>query len=68
MVKKPNNSGKPWTPAAKAQLNKLADGNTPTPLIAYKMQRSEASIRSQASAQSKSLKPVNRSPYNRRSK
>lgn len=68
MAKIPSNSGKPWTPTAKAQLNKLADGNTPTRLIAYKLQRSEASVRAQASSQSKSLKPVNQSPYNRKSK
>jgi len=68
MAKTPANSGKPWTPSANAELKKLADGNTPTGLIAYKLKRSEASVRSQASSLHKSLKPVNQSPYNRKSK
>lgn len=68
MAKTPSNGGKPWTPAAKAQLKSLAKGNTPTPLIGYKMGRSTGAISTQASKQGVSLKPTNQSPYNRRAK
>lgn len=68
MAKTPANSGKPWTSSVNAKLSKLVSGNTPTRLIAYKLQRSEAAVRTQASSLNKSLKPVNQSPYNRKSK
>lgn len=68
MAKTPKNQGKPWTPAANAQLRDLARGNTPTRLIAHKMGRSTAAVYSHASAQGIPLKPTNQSPYNRRKK
>jgi hypothetical protein len=63
--KSTRNTGKPWTPAACAQLRSLAAGNTPTRVIGLKTGRSEAAVRSQAARQGVSLKPTNQSPYNR---
>ena len=57
------NSGKPWTDDEVEQLRKLASENTPTRLIAMKLQRSESSVQKKAGAQKISLKPANRSPY-----
>jgi hypothetical protein len=48
------------------QLRQLAKGNTPTGVISLKLQRPPASITSKAQREGISLKPVNRSPYNRR--
>ena len=62
----PKNSGKPWTPAQVQQLDTLAKGNTPTRVIALKMQRTPAAVQSKASTEGISLKPTNQSPYNRR--
>lgn len=59
-------SGKPWTPAQVQQLGTLAKGNTPTRVIALKMQRTPAAVQGKASAEGISLKPTNQSPYNRR--
>lgn len=60
------NSGKHWTKDEVQQLKDLAKGNTPTRLIAWKLGRSEDSVRSKASDTDVSLKPTNQSPYNRR--
>ncbi len=57
------NAGTPWTAEEVAELKRLAKENTPTPLIANKLGRTEASIQSKAEAENISLKPVNRSPY-----
>lgn len=65
---KPANQGKVWTSAQETQFRKLVKGNTPTPLIGYKLGRSPEAIRSKAQDLSVSLKPVNKSPYNRRKK
>jgi hypothetical protein len=63
MSKKPQNSGKDWTPQEVKQLEKLAKGNTPTRIIALDMKRTEGSIRNKASQEDISLKPTNQSPY-----
>jgi len=63
--KTPKNQGKTWTPEELEKLQKLADGNTPTGLIAHQLQRSPASISSKANQQNISLKPTNKSPYDR---
>jgi len=68
MAKTPENQNKHWTPAEEKKLKELAKGNTPTPLIAYKMKRSEAGVRGKASDIGLSLKPTNKSPYNRQKK
>jgi hypothetical protein len=66
MAKEPPNSGKPWSGKDVSELKRLAKGNTPTGLIAHKLGRSEDAVRSKASDEDVSLKPVNQSPYNRR--
>lgn len=61
-----NNYNKIWTGAAVRYLERLAQRNTPTGLIADALGRTEDSIRSKASEENISLKPTNKSPYNRR--
>ena len=68
MAKKPKNHGEDWTKGDVGQLRTLAKGNTPTRLLAYKLGRTEDSVRSKASDENISLKPTNQSPYNRRKK
>lgn len=68
MAKTPPNHGKEWTGKDVKQLEQLADGNTPTRVIALKLGRTEDSVRSKASQEDISLKPTNQSPYNRRKK
>ena len=63
MAKTPSNHGKPWTPAADKQLRDLAKGNTPTRVIAIKVDRTPAAVASRASETGTSLKPTNQSPY-----
>ena len=62
MPKSTSNTGNRWTPAERKQLVELARGNTPTRVIGVKLGRSESAIRSQATRQGVSLKPVNQSP------
>lgn len=59
-------TGARWTDAEVAQLKTLAEGNTPTRLIALKLHRTAAAVQSKASDEGVSLKPVNQSPYTRR--
>lgn len=56
----------PWSSADVKMLKQLAKGNTPTGVMSVKLQRPVAAIRSKAQREGISLKPVNRSPYNRR--
>lgn len=63
MWKTPNNNWKKRTAQDLKDLKKLQKQNTPTPLIAYKLWRSENAIRSKASEEDISLKPTNKSPY-----
>ncbi len=64
--KAPKNNNKAWTAQDKQQLEKLANGNTPTRIIAMKLERTENAIRNQAANLEISLKPTNQSPYNRK--
>lgn len=66
MAKTPENHRKPWSADEVKKLETLADGNTPTRLIAHKLERTEDSVRAKASERRISLKPTNQSPYNRR--
>ena len=66
LAKTPKNHGKDWTKKDVHQLKDLAKGNTPTGLIAHKLGRTESSVFSKASEESISLKPVNKSPYDRK--
>lgn len=59
-------SREPWTPQEVRQLRSLAKGNTPTGVISLKLQRPPTAIRSKAQREGISLRPANRSPYNRR--
>ena len=68
MTKSTRNTGKPWTPSEKQQINDLARGNTPTRVIGLKLGRTPDAVQSQASRQGTSLKPSNQSPYNRSKK
>jgi hypothetical protein len=61
-------SREPWTDKEVKELRALAKANTPTGVISLKMQRPRASISSKAQREGISLKPINRSPYNRRKK
>ena len=63
---KPKNAGKQWSPQEKAELRKLAKGNTPTRVVGLELGRSEDAVRSKAQELNVSLKPTNQSPYNRR--
>jgi hypothetical protein len=65
VAKTPDNHRKPWTLAAEARLDTLIAENTPTRVIALKLGRTPAAIRSRASATGRTLKPTNQSPYNR---
>jgi len=64
MTKKPSNSGKVWSPKDVQQLQQLVKQNTPTRVIALKLERTEDAVRSKASDLDLSLKPTNQSPYN----
>lgn len=68
MVKKPAKAGQTWAKEDVTKLKSLTKGNTPTGLIAYKLERSEDAVRKKASEESISLKPTNKSPYNRTKK
>ena len=68
MANTPKKSGKQWTDNDVSKLEKLITGNTPTRLIAYELGRSEDAIRSKVSKLDISLKPTNKSPYNKRNK
>ncbi|WP_050631123.1 hypothetical protein [Bradyrhizobium viridifuturi] len=59
-------SRQPWTDKEVSQLRSLAKANTPTGVISLKMERPKGSIASKAQREGISLRPINRSPYNRR--
>ena len=65
MAKSPANNGKQWTKQEIQQLQNLAKQNTPTRIIALKLERTVDAVRSKASEEDVSLKPTNQSPYNR---
>ena len=66
MIKTPKNHGKVWTKEDLKDLKDLTKGNTPTPLIAYKLGRTEDSVRTKANKENISLQPTNKSPYDRK--
>jgi hypothetical protein len=63
MAGTPKNHQKEWTSTDDQKLLDLIGHNTPTPLIAYKLGRTEAAVRSHASDEGVSLKPTNQRPY-----
>jgi len=66
MVKTPTNHGKEWSEHDIYELQALARQNTPTRVIALKLERTPDAVRTKAAEEHVSLKPVNQSPYNRR--
>ena len=68
MSKTPKNQKKNWDSHEVAHLKKLAEENTPTRIIALKMERSVSSIQNKANNEGVSLKPTNQKPYNRQPK
>ena len=64
-MKKLANAGKAWTAGDVAKLRQLAKGNTPTRLMALKLQRTTDAIYCKAEDLNLSLKPTNQSLYNR---
>lgn len=61
-------AGTTWTPEQDRKLKKLIKLNTPTPLMAWELGRTKAAVYAHASKIGKSVKPTNKSPYNRRKK
>lgn len=57
-----------WSDKDLSKLRQLAKGNTPTGVMSIKLQRPATAIRSKAHREGISLRPTNRSPYNRRAK
>ena len=66
MTRQMTRTGKEWTDDEMKELKHLINQNTPTPLIAWKMRRTEDGVRSKVFDEDLSLKPTNKSPYNRR--
>ena len=65
-MKKPVNAGKVWTADDFATLRQLAEGNTPTRVMALKLGRTADAVYSKADDLGLSLRPTNQRPYNRR--
>lgn len=65
---RPKRENKQWNTDEVRKLRKLATGNTPTGLIADALGRTENAIYNKASEKNITLKPTNKSPYNRRKK
>ncbi len=62
------NMREPWSRNDVRMLKQLAKANTPTGVISLKMGRTETAVRGKAQREGISLRPANRSPYNRRAK
>lgn len=62
------NSGKQWDRGDVKQLRELAAANTPTRVMGFKLGRTAAAVQSKAQEAGVSLRPANRSPYNRRTR
>lgn len=66
MVYYTRNTGKNWKPDEVKELRKLAKGDTPTPVIGFKLGRTPAAIYTKASEEGISLMPPN--PHHKRRK
>lgn len=66
MPKVPRNQGKIWTTRDVQALEQLVKQNTPTRVMALKLERTPDAVYSKASGLGISVKPTNQSPYNRR--
>lgn len=58
--------GQPWSAEDLKKLRAFVRQNMPTGVLSVKLQRPETAIRSKAHREGISLRPTNRSPYNRR--
>ena len=65
MSKSTRNNGTRWSSGDERQIRQLANLNTPTRVMGFKLGRTEEAIRAKASEMGVSLKPTNQSPYNR---
>lgn len=65
MSKSTRNSGTRWSSGDEHQLRQLANQNTPTRVMGFKLGRTEGAVQAKASDLRISLKPTNQSPYNR---
>ena len=63
MATHPPKHARSWTSEEEAELRNLAKLNTPTRLMALKLNRTEQSVRSKAKTLRLSLKPTNQAPY-----
>lgn len=68
MARRPAHHREEWTEKEVGRLEKLADGNTPTRLIASELGRTTGAVYQKASEEGISLKPTNQSPYGPRRK
>ena len=68
MAKYERNAGKHWNDDEVQRLKELANKNTPTRVIGLILGRPVDGVYAKASQKNIPLKPVNQSPYNRRSK
>lgn len=68
MSKSQARAGKLWTGADKSALRKLAEGNTPTRVMGFKLGRSAGAVQKKAQELGVTLKPTNRSPYGSKKK
>ena len=66
MPKYTRNTGKEWTDEDVGQLKKLAEQDTPTPVIGLKLGRTVAAIYTKASEEGVSLMPPN--PHHKKKK
>lgn len=66
MAKYNRNSGKQWSGADVSKLKQLAKQNTPTRVMGLILGRTSGAVSTKAGEENVSLKPVNRSPYNRK--
>lgn len=65
MSKSTRNSGARWSSSDERQLRQLANQNTPTRVMGFKLGRTAEAVQAKASDMGVSLKPTNQSPYNR---
>ncbi len=65
MSKSTRNSGTRWSSGDERQLRQLANQNTPTRVMGFKLGRTAEAVQAKASDMGVSLKPTNQSPYNR---
>lgn len=66
LARKNSRKGKPWRAREVQKIKSLAKANTPSGLIAYVLDRTKRAVYAKAGKKRISLKPANRSQYNRR--